>query len=212
MKAIKNSLVGFLVSFLGSIPLGYLNIIGFEIYKKQGLSTTIFYLLGVIFIELFVIYFTLIFANKVTFNAKWAKYIEVFSIVFMFILAYGFYANATKIQSQGNEFSYFGYWGAFTSGLFLSCLNFVQIPFWAGWNLYLLNENYIEISGSRKFFYVLGTIIGTFAGMLAIIVSLDFLALKTGFLSKYLTAVIIPLLFIGLGVFQMWRFYKKHLR
>ena len=61
MVNIKNILVGFLVSFIGSIPLGYLNVIGFEIYKYQGLTTTIFYLLGVICIEFFVIYCTLIF-------------------------------------------------------------------------------------------------------------------------------------------------------
>jgi hypothetical protein len=212
MSALKNSLVGFAVSFVGSIPLGYLNIIGFEIYKQQGTSATIFYLLGVIFIELFVIYFTLIFANKVAFNAKWTKYIEVFSVIFMFVLAYVFYANATKNQSQGNEFSHFGYWGTFTSGLFLNCLNVVQIPFWTGWNVYLLNGNYIEISGRRKYFYVLGTLIGTFSGMFAIILSLHFLTLNTGFLAKYLATVIIPLVFIGLGVIQMMRFYKKYFR
>jgi hypothetical protein len=75
MQIVKNILVGFVVSFVGSIPLGYLNIIGFEIYKQQGISTTVFYLLGVIFIEFFVIYFTLIFANTLTFNIKFTKYI-----------------------------------------------------------------------------------------------------------------------------------------
>jgi hypothetical protein len=64
MQILKNIFVGFLVSFIGSIPLGYLNIVGYEVYKSFGLNETIFYLHGVISIEFFVIYFTLIFANK----------------------------------------------------------------------------------------------------------------------------------------------------
>jgi hypothetical protein len=96
MQILKNIFVGFLVSFIGSIPLGYLNIVGYEVYKSFGLNETIFYLLGVISIELFVIYFTLIFANKLIENKKLIKFIEAFSIVFMFLLAYIFYSSASK--------------------------------------------------------------------------------------------------------------------
>lgn len=210
MVNIKNILVGFLVSFIGSIPLGYLNVIGFEIYKQQGLTTTIFYLLGVISIEFFVIYFTLIFANRLTLNIKLTKYIEGFSIVFMFVLAYLFYFNAAKTENQDNEFLHFGYWTTFTTGIVLSCLNFIQIPFWTSWNLYLLNGKYIEISGNRKYFYVFGTVSGTFSGMIALILSLNFFTNQTDFLAKYLMKIIIPLVFLGLGIFQSIKFYKKY--
>ncbi len=211
MQNLKNIFVGFLISFIGSIPLGYLNIIGFEIYKQQGLITTICYLLGVICIEFFVIYFTLIFANTLASNEKLTKYIEGFSVIFMFALAYIFYANATKNGNQENEFSHFGYWGTFTSGIILSCLNFIQIPFWTSWNLYLLNGKYIEISGNRKYSYVFGTVTGTFTGMLVLILSLNVLTHQTDFLAKYLMKIIIPLVFLGLGIFQGFKFYKKHL-
>ena len=212
MVNLKNVFVGFLISFIGSIPLGYLNVVGFEIYKQQGLRTTICYLLGVICIEFFVIYFTLIFANKLASNEKLTKYIEGFSVVFMFVLAYIFYASATKNGNQGNEFSHFSYWGTFTTGIILSCLNFVQIPFWTGWNLWLLNGKYIEVSKSRKYFYVFGTIIGTFCGMLVLILSLHYFASNVDFLSKYLMQIIIPLVFVGLGFFQGIKFYRKYYR
>ena len=210
MVNIKNILVGFLVSFIGSIPLGYLNVIGFEIYKYQGLITTIFYLVGVICIEFFVIYCTLIFANRLNLNIKLTKYIEGFSIVFMFVLAYLFYCNAAKTENQGNEFSHFGYWATFTTGIVLSGLNFIQIPFWTSWNLYLLNGKYIEISGNRKYFYVFGTVVGTFSGMIALILSLNFFTNQTDFLAKYLMKAIIPLVFLGLGIYQGIQFYKKY--
>ncbi len=210
MQNIKNILVGFLVSFVGSIPLGYLNVVGFEIYSIRGLLTTVCFLSGVILIEFFVIFFTLIFANKLAENKKLTKYIEGFSIIFMFILAFIFYFSASKNANASNEFSHFGYWGTFTTGLVLSCLNFVQIPFWTGWNLYLLNGKYIEVSNARKYFFVFGTVAGTFCGMLTLILSLHYFASNVDFLSKYLMQIIIPLLFVGLGIFQAIKFYRKY--
>jgi hypothetical protein len=44
------------VSFVVSIPLGYLNVIGFEIYSKLGVSNLILFY-WVLFLEMFVILF-----------------------------------------------------------------------------------------------------------------------------------------------------------
>ena len=210
MQIIKNIFVGFLISFFGSIPLGYLNIVGFEVFQKFGLHKTIFYLLGVISVEAIVIYFTLLFAKKLIANIKLLKFIEGFSVLFMFLLAYIFYANATKnSESQSYLEKHLAYW-PFAIGLILSCFNFIQIPFWTSWNLYLLNGNYIEIAKSRKYFYVFGTIIGTFFGMLVLILSLNQVANQTNFFGRYLMKVIIPMVFIGLGIFQGIKFYKKY--
>ena len=90
MKVIKNIFVGFLVSFIGSIPLGYLNVVGFEIYKRYGLNQTALYLIGVIVIEFFVIFSTLIFATKLNNNKILLKLIEGFSIIFMFVFNFNF--------------------------------------------------------------------------------------------------------------------------
>jgi threonine/homoserine/homoserine lactone efflux protein len=210
MKILKNILVGFLVSFIGSIPLGYLNVVGFEVFKKFGLNQTIFYLFGVISIEFIVILLTLLFANQLMNNKKLIKFIEGFSVLFMFVLAYTFYASATSEASQESVLERYINYSPYVVGIVLSSLNFIQIPFWLGWNLYLLNANYIEVSQSKKYFYIFGTIVGTFAGMLVLILSLNYIANQTDFLSKYLMKVIIPIVFCGLGVFQGIKFYKKY--
>lgn len=209
MVKLKNIFVGFLVSFIGSIPLGYLNVVGFDIYAQKGMQSTLWYLLGVICIEFIVIFFTLIFAKKLAENKKLTKFIEGFSIVFMFILAIVFYSGSNSESSNRTVFSNVSQ-NYFFAGLFFSGLNFVQIPFWTGWNLYLLNGNYIEVSKSRKYFYVLGTIAGTFSGMLMLILSLNYFASNIDFLSKYLMKFIIPTVFLGLGIFQGYKFYRKY--
>ena len=206
MINIKNIFVGFLVSFIGSIPLGYLNVIGFDIYNKQGLQPTLLYLIGIVFVEFFVIYFTLIFVNKLAVNLRLAKYIQGFSVVFMFVLAVIFYFSSTSKTDFSTSVRY----SPFILGIVLSGLNFMQIPFWIGWNVYLINGNYIEVSQSRKYFYVFGTVAGTFFGMLVLILSLHYFATNVKFLAQYLMQIIIPLVFVGLGIFQAIKFYKKY--
>ena len=209
MVNLKNICVGFLVSFLGSIPLGYLNVIGFDIYNSSGICFTLLYLLGVICIEFWVIFLTLIFANTLYKKEKLLKFIEAFSIVFMFVLAYVFYSSAGSDDANRTVFSN-TFQNFFVAGIVYSCLNFIQVPFWLSWNLYLLNCKYIEISNNRKYFYVFGTIAGTFSGMLVLILSLHYFASNVDFLSKYLMKFIIPLVFVGLGVFQGIKFYRKY--
>lgn len=211
MQNLKNIAVGFLVSFLGSIPLGYLNVIGFDIYNASGIGSAVFYLLGVICIEFWVIFLTLIFANKLNNNERLLKFIEAFSVVFMLVLAYVFYSSANSGNENRTVFSNVSQ-NFFVAGILYSCLNFIQIPFWLSWNLYLLNRKYIEVSKTRKYFYVFGTISGTFCGMLVLILSLHYFATNVEFLSKYLMRIIIPLVFLGLGIFNGIQFYKKYYR
>jgi hypothetical protein len=206
IQNLKNIFVGFLVSFIGSIPLGYLNVVGFDIYNFSGINATFYYLLGVICIEFLVIFGTLLFADKLNQNKKLLKFIDAFSILFMFVLAYVFYSTGNSEQVNETVFTN----NFFFTGLLLSSLNFIQIPFWLSWNLYLLTQNYIEVSNSRKYFYVFGTLIGTFFGMLALILSLHYFASNVDFLSKYLMKIIIPLVFVGLGFLQAVKFYKKY--
>lgn len=211
MQFLKNILVGFIISFIGSFPLGYLNIVGFQIYVDFGFEQVITFITGIISIELFIIYFTLIFAFRLSENKKLIKLIESFSIAFMFLLAIIFYSSATsKVDHSTTSLNFSK--GFFLSGLLLSCLNFMQVPFWTGWNIWLLNKKYIYLSNGKKYFYILGTIIGTFCGMLGLILLLYFFAAKIDFLNKYLMRIIVPLIFIFFGTFQLITFYRKYYR
>lgn len=210
MQHIKNISIGFLVSFVGSVPLGYLNVVGYELYAASGLQATVFYLFGVIAIEALIIYGSLLFANQLIAQKKILKYIALFSIVFMFLLAYVFYSNSPKEMAHQSLLSEYLQYSPFVIGLILSCFNFIQIPFWTSWNLFLLNENYIKVSGKGKYFYVTGTLFGTFSGMMVLIVSLNYLTTEVGVIRLFLFRLILPLVFIGLGLLQLFKFYKKY--
>ncbi|TDD75844.1 LysE family transporter [Flavobacterium caseinilyticum] len=210
MKALKNIFVGFLVSFIGSIPLGYLNVIGFEMYAKLGMKALIFFLFGVVFVEMFVIYFTLIFAKQLVNNKKLMKIIDFFAVFFLLIIGYSFYANANQTMEQQGVLEKNIMYSPFLIGVFLSGINFLQVPFWTGWNLFLINGNYISIVNKLKLYYIAGTLIGTFMGMLSLVLILSTLNQNTASFSRYVIPYVIPLFFVVLAVVQMVKVYKKY--
>lgn len=209
MKALQNIVVGFLVSFVGSIPLGYLNVVGFQIYKKSNINQLVLYLLGVVIIEGFVIYGTLLFAKKLSENEKLLKIISFTSIVFMFVLAIVFYVQMGDHDSSIQKNTQLQY-APFVMGLVLSALNFVQIPFWIGWNLYLVNNKYIFTEKQLKAFYTFGTLVGTFCGMLGFVLLLQFLTNDNKNISANIISMGIPLFFLIMTVVQAVKFWKKY--
>lgn len=210
MKILKNIAVGFLVSFMGSIPLGYLNVIGFDLYQQTNLSKLLWYLTGVIFIEAIVIFLTLLFAEKLSQKKALLKWIEGFSVIFMFILAYIFHSSSSADGTLDTDLATYVTYPGILIGIIFSCLNFIQIPFWMAWNMYLLNAGYISLQRYDRLFYVLGTIAGTFAGMLLLIMFLGYITDESNFLSKYLMRWIIPGVFTVLGLYQAYKFYRKY--
>jgi hypothetical protein len=187
-------------------------VVGFDVYNNAGVNSACLYLLGVVFIEFFVILITLLFANKLISNKKLLQFIEAFSVVFMFFLAILFYTNANNTNSSAILSQTTLSLHPLVLGILLSCLNFIQLPFWLSWNLFLLNAKHIEITNEFKYSYLFGTSIGTFSGMLTLILSLSFVTHQTDFLNKYLIQIILPLVFFSFGILQGFKFYKKYLK
>ncbi|AEW85983.1 hypothetical protein B0A78_13415 [Flavobacterium columnare NBRC 100251 = ATCC 23463] len=205
---IKNIAVGFAISFIGSIPLGYLNIIGLHYYKKSNIVPTLVYLLGVVLVESFVIYFTAKGISKISLNPKLKSKISLFSILFLLLLSYLAKQpidlektnNQTFILKQIQN-------SPFSTGILFSALNFSQIPFWLSWNVYMLNEKYIIPSKNGLLLYTLGALIGTYTGMLSLILFLDkttnYIQLP---LQKYISSI-----FISLAIWQSIILIKNRL-
>lgn len=211
LQIIKNILVGFAVSFIGSIPLGYLNLFGYQIYTTSNFNKLNFYLLGVLFVEAIVIYTTLKFSSKISLNPKWKNYISIFSFIFLLVIAILTYNSSSNESNSLDKYNSYLSYSAIISGIILSSLNFAQIPFWMSWNLYLTNENYIISSGKNGLFYVLGTITGTYFGMLAIIFSIEAAknenVISPNFFTKYIWVI-----FLVLAIFQLFQIVRNKIK
>lgn len=212
MKPVKNIAFGFLVSFVGSLPLSYLNIIGVEVFSKFGMNSLVSYLVGVIIAQTIVVYFTIIFANRLISNKKLMKGIDFFAVLFLLLLAYLFYAHASPTVEEHNYLEEYVRYSPLLIGVVLCTLNFLQIPFWVAWNLYLMNANHISLVRKLKFHYILGTIVGTFWGMFMAILVFDSLSGNAIPFSKYIMPICIPLFFVVLALWQTFKVYKKYIK
>ncbi|MBE1615714.1 hypothetical protein IDF54_12680 [Flavobacterium sp. SaA2.13] len=210
MQVLKNVMIGFAISFIGSLPLGYLNIIGYTIFSNYGLTKLIYFLLGIITTEIVVIYFTLTFAEKISENKKLLKTIQQLSILFLFILSITITIQTLKTENTGNITNYINN-NFYINGLLLNCLNLMQIPFWAGWSIYLMSNNLISTKKYNKIFYLISTLIGTLAGMITFIKALTKLANNITLFKNSINYILL-LTFITLLIIQVLKYYKIHLK
>lgn len=211
MQILKNIVVGFAVSFIGSIPLGYLNLIGYQIYSTSNFNQLNLYLIGVLFVEAIVIYSTLKLSSKVAMNPKWKNYISVFSFIFLLGIAILTFNSTSNTSNALDKYSSYLSYSAIISGVILSSLNFAQIPFWMSWNLYLTNEKYIFVEDKKELFYVLGTVVGTYFGMLAIIFSIQ-AAKNKDYISPTFFSQYIWVIFLVLAIFQLFQIVRDKIK
>lgn len=209
MKAFKNIAVGFLVSFAGSVPLGYLNIAGYEIFSLKSWPALLPYVCGVLVVEAVVIFATLIFADFLSSKKKLIRAIEIFSILFMISLAVLFFIKSGN-SDQGVFFRKYFNHSPFVIGLILSAMNFMQLPFWLAWNVYVVNKGYAIAQGYFKFLYLMGTLIGSFAGIVGISITLDYAGRSSAFLSQNVIPFLFPAVFMLLAIFQSVQYYRKY--
>ena len=209
MQILKNILVGFSISFIGSIPLGYLNLIGYQIYSTSNFNELNLYLFGVLCIEAIVIYTTLKLSSKVTMNPKWKNYISIFSFVFLLAITLLTYNSTSNNGNSLEKYNAYLTYSALVSGIILSSINVAQVPFWMSWNLYLTNENYIISSGKKGLLYVFGTVLGTYFGMLAIIFSIE-TAKNNDYISPTFFSKHIWVIFFILAIFQLFQIFRNY--
>lgn len=207
IKGLQNVGVGFVMSFVGSVPLGYLNLAGYEMLRREGVEAFWQYVVGVVCVEVFVIYFTLVFAGKLLERKRLIKYIELFSIAFMLTLAVLFFVKSDD-KSDAFFLRYFNH-APLVTGVLLSAMNFMQLPFWTGWNLYLVNKHWIYTHGWLKLPYVAGTLLGTAAGIALIAMGLDQAGRSAAF-SQSIMPFLFPAVFLLLALWQGVQYVRKH--
>ena len=209
IKVLKNSAAGFIISLMGSFPLGYLNLFGLHIYTANGLGSLFYFLAGVVSIEMLVVAATLKGAMWLLSQKKLVFIIELFSIAFLIsFAAYLFLhhqekpiVNATLASSLMVH--------PFVVGLTLSAINFFQVPFWAGWNVVMIESKRISTKKFLPYFYVAGTAAGTLTGMTAFVFGFEFIINNTTNAHDWINALL-PITFIAIALFQLYKLFTKY--
>lgn len=207
MKVFKNIVTGFIISFLGAIPLGYLNLFGLNIYSSEGFASLVCFLLGIVTVEMIIVVLTLKGTLWLLSQKRLVLLMEILSVAFLMLFAiyFFFHKNSTASITISKTIALHPY----LLGLALSALNFFQIPFWAGWNLVVVETKRISTENILPYFYVLGTALGTLGGMTAFAFGFNLVINKTTSGTQWMNALL-PLIFLALASIQVYKLMIKY--
>jgi len=163
MPLIKVFFWGLLVSFLGSLPLGTLNVAAMQISVQESIHNAILFSLGSLTVEMIYVRISLVGINWVRRQKKLFRYMEWITVAIVLALAIGSFAAAMKSHAAKNVVLNNNI-NRYALGVMLSAINPVQIPFWFGWSTVLFTKNILAPKNSFYNLYIVGIGIGTLLG------------------------------------------------
>ncbi|CAN5647857.1 hypothetical protein BH11BAC3_BH11BAC3_33760 [soil metagenome] len=155
-----------LISFLGSLPLGTLNVAAMQIGIQESIKHALWFAAGSLLVEMIYVRISLVGIDWVRKQQKLMKIMEWITLAIIVALAIGSFIAAIK-SGHGNQvkngFLELGI-HRFLLGMLMCAINPVQIPFWFGWSTVLFTKNILSPKAGNYNIYILGIGLGTLAG------------------------------------------------
>lgn len=166
--------VSLIISFLGVIPPGMLNMSAAKISLKEGYNRSFMFSVGVCIIVALQTYVATLFAKYLNQNTDVTDILKrVALVIFILISIYFFVTAKTKSKAIDLDYEIKSKKSRFFQGLFLSSLNLFPIPFQAYVLTSLLSVQWIDMQGTSIGSYVAGASMGTFIALYIYILFFD---------------------------------------
>jgi threonine/homoserine/homoserine lactone efflux protein len=184
---------GMMISFLGSLPPGVTNIAGTEISSSKGTGEALLYIMGFMVAEAIMVRITLSGMNWLTRSKRFFHLLEwaTAGMLVVFSIACFFASNSAQQSAIGLP----GFMlSSFMTGVIISLINPMHIPFWLGWSTFLLNKGILTPDSKKYNVYIAGIATGTLAGFVIFIFGGQYL-LKVFQSNQYLINCVIGFAF-----------------
>ncbi len=168
---------GMLVSFLGSLPLGTLNVAAMQISVQESIINAIYFSLGSLLTEMIYVRISLVGINWIRKQKVLLKWMEWIALVIVLALATGSFIAATH-EHHAKNLMLNNNMNRFLLGFLISSITPMQIPFWFGWSTILFAKNILQPKTTFYNLYIVGIGIGTFMGNAVFIFGGKFVAEK----------------------------------
>lgn len=198
---------GMLVSFLGSLPLGTLNIAAMQIAISDGISSALFFSFGSLLVEVVYVRLSLVAMDWVRKQEKLFRILEWVTLVIVVALAVSSFYAATHPKVEKNVILS-STLPRFVLGVVMSAVNPVQIPFWFGWSTVLFTKKVLLPRQDHYNTYIAGIGLGTLAGNCIFIFGGLLIASKINN-NQHLLNWIIGGIFSLTALIQLWKMWKK---
>jgi threonine/homoserine/homoserine lactone efflux protein len=156
-------MTGMFISFLGTLPMGTLNISAMQISVTDGIRPALLFTSGAILVELVFVRLTLVAMGWFRQHKKLLKQMEWLTLGIILVLAISSFYTAMHPAVRSNPIlsnSVNRFW----LGAGLSAVNPLQIPFWFGWSTVLSNRQILKREGNQYMLYIAGIGFGTLIG------------------------------------------------
>lgn len=204
---LKIFLTGMLVSFLGSLPLGTLNVAAMQISLTGGINQAFLFSFGSLLAEIIYVRVSLVAMDWVSKQKRLFQVLEWITLIIVLALAISsFYAALHPSVKENVILS--STLPRFWLGISMSALNPVQIPFWFGWSTVLFSKKILLPRNNYYNLYIIGIGLGTLAGNCVFIFGGQIAAENLNHKQHILNWVIGGIFFIT-ALIQLWKIYKK---
>ena len=206
-RLIKIFFIGMLISALGTLPLGTLNIISMQLSVAEGYRTACYFAVGVALVEIVYVRISLVGMDWVRKRKNLFKWLDWIAILIVAGLAVASFIAATKPQASHNALIS-NHMNRFLFGLMLSAINPVQIPFWFGWSTVLFTKNILLPKNSNYNSYIVGIGLGTLLGNSVFIFGGKWLVSKLK-ASQQAINIAVGIIFVISAVIQCYRLVSE---
>jgi threonine/homoserine/homoserine lactone efflux protein len=156
-------ITGMFISFLGTLPLGTLNVAAMQISVSDGIQPALYFSVGALLVEIIYVRISLVamdWVQKQERLFRWLQWVTVLIIVALavtnFMAAASPHVKKNIILSKTIP--------RFWLGAAMSAINPAQIPFWFGWSTALYTKKILVPRNDVYNTYIAGIGLGTFLG------------------------------------------------
>jgi threonine/homoserine/homoserine lactone efflux protein len=206
-KLLRIFITGLFISFLGTLPLGTLNIAAMQIAVSDGIRPALYFASGVLLVEIIYVRVSLVAMDWVRKQQRLFRILEWVTLLIILALAISSFVAAADPSVKKNVIlsnTVHRFW----LGLMMSAINPMQIPFWFGWSTVLFSKKVLLPQNNHYNVYIAGIGLGTFTGMALFIFGGRFLVDSLNAHQKMLSWIIGGIFGVT-ALIQLWRMLRK---
>src|SRR5215204_3077847 len=203
-------LPGFIISFLGQLPLGNMNLTATQLSVQESYRNAWKYGLGIVSIEIIYLRLALTGMDWVVEHKQLFAIMGWLTVIVFIVLGVLAFVMARKQTSAKKGLLLNNNMNRFFLGVVVSGINPAQIPFWFLWSTQLLNSKLLLPTTSQFNLFTAGAGLGSLAGLAVYIHGGKWLITKLKTSNKGLN-IFMGIVFILAGLFQLYNMlFKKN--
>lgn len=206
-KLVRIFFTGMLISFLGSLPLGTLNVAAMQISISDGFYPAFLFSSGSLLAEVIYVRLSLIAMDWIRKQQRLFKILEWATLAIVLALAISSFYAATHPSVHKNVILS-STLNRFVLGFAMCAINPVQIPFWFGWSTVLYTKKVLLPKNNHYNMYILGIGLGTLFGNFVFIFGGQLIASKINSNQNILNWIIGGI-FALTALIQLYKIFRK---